>query len=291
MTLGVVLVVGGIAGIQALTAPTAPAPAAVAPSGAAQAEADPAAETPPRADGSGAGGAAPRPTLHTGEKDERAGAGSGAEGSRAEGSRAEQVRAQLDALRVVGGTSEADYDRGLFGQAWYDEDRNGCDTRNDILGRDLTSVATKPGTGGCKVLTGQLEDWYSGTTVDFVSGQGTSELVQIDHLVPLSWAWRHGAEHWDSTTLRAFSNDPLNLVATTGQQNQQKSDSGPGDWLPASDAAQCRYVQRFTQVLHDYDLGVNLRDRAMMRGVLAECDASSVFGAFATGESASGAAR
>lgn len=194
---------------------------------------------------------------------------------------AASVRQQVDALVVVSGRSEAKYDRGYFGQAWFDEDRNGCDTRNDILGRDIVDPVFKDGTQDCKVLSGTLEDWYSGTTVQFQSGQNTSQLVQIDHIVPLSWAWKHGAEHWNAEIMRAFANDPLNLVATTGQQNQQKSDSGPSNWLPASDAAQCRYVQRFTQILDEYSLGINLRDRAMVRGVLTECDVTEVFGGFA----------
>lgn len=202
-----------------------------------------------------------------------------------------ETRQRLEDLEIVSGKSVADYDRDLFGQAWFDVDRNGCDTRNDILGRDIVNAEFKPGTSDCKVLSGVLEDWYSGTSEPFVSGRDSSYLVQVDHMVPLSWAWKHGAEHWNSERLLAFANDPLNLVATLGDQNQQKSDSGPSHWLPAADAAQCRYVQRFTDVLHAYDLGINLRDRAMIRGVLAECDESLAFGPFVTGGRADGTER
>ena len=192
-----------------------------------------------------------------------------------------KVREQLDALTIVSGVAAAEYDRAFFGQAWFDEDRNGCDTRNDVLKRDLQHVVTKTGTGECKVLSGTLEDWYSGTTVSFVSGEDSSRLVQIDHIVPLSWAWKHGADQWTDEKRRAFANDPQNLVATTDKMNQSKSDSGPSTWLPENNLAQCRYAQAFTGVLSGYGLGIDLKDRAMLRGVLDECDSSQLFGSFA----------
>ena len=191
-----------------------------------------------------------------------------------------EVRHLLNELQVVQGRSAYDYDRGLFGQTWFDQDRNGCDTRNDMLRRDLENVVTKAGTNDCKVLSGTLEDWYSGLTVEFVSGQNTSIEVQIDHVVPLAWAWHHGADVWNDELRREFANDPLNLAATTAEMNQSKSDSGPSRWLPAFDGSQCRYVELYTAVLHKYDLGIGLRDRAMIRGVLEECDTSNGFGQF-----------
>lgn len=197
---------------------------------------------------------------------------------------AADIRSMLDDLAVGNGTSGVDYDRDLFGQAWFDFDRNGCDTRNDILRRDLRETALKADTNGCKVLTGVLDDWYSGTTVDFVSGGDTSRLVQVDHVVPLSWAWRHGADIWTAELRLEFANDPLNLIATTEHENTSKSDSGPADWLPTADTAQCRYAQRFTAVLDAYALNIDLRNRAMVRGVLDECALSDVFGAFDTAE-------
>src|SRR5690606_11373307 len=37
------------------------------------------------------------------------------------------------------------YARDQYGPAWADTDRNGCDTRNDILHRDLRDGSIKPG--------------------------------------------------------------------------------------------------------------------------------------------------
>ena len=46
---------------------------------------------------------------------------------------------QLPVLQTPSG-SVPRYSRDEFGQRWADVDRNGCDTRNDILRRDLRSL-------------------------------------------------------------------------------------------------------------------------------------------------------
>ncbi|NCV08743.1 MAG: HNH endonuclease, partial [Actinobacteria bacterium] len=95
-------------------------------------------------------------------------------------------------LVVKGRAPKTGYARSEFGPAWADVDKNGCDTRNDILRRDLTQVVFKPGTKDCVVLSGVLIDKYSGETINFVRGNSTSSLVQIDHVVALSDAWQKG---------------------------------------------------------------------------------------------------
>ncbi|MET0784147.1 MAG: calcium-binding protein, partial [Leifsonia flava] len=100
--------------------------------------------------------------------------------------------AALETLPIKGRAPKTGYDRdGGFGTAWKDVDRNGCDTRNDVLARDLTEIAKS---GNCRVMTGRLVSPYTGATIDFVRGQDTSALVQIDHLVALSNAWQTGAQ-------------------------------------------------------------------------------------------------
>ena len=149
---------------------------------------------------------------------------------------------QLEQLVVAGGVSQDTYQRDMFGQRWADIDRNGCDQRNDTLARDLIDVTTKPGTRDCVVLAGTLHDPYTGQTITFQRGQGTSELVQIDHVVPLAWAWRHGASTWTEDQREHFANDPLNLQAADGSANQSKSDKGPADWMPPNTAYRCTYT-------------------------------------------------
>jgi hypothetical protein len=61
---------------------------------------------------------------------------------------------QLGEIPVRGRASETGFSRNEFGQTWADIDRNGCDTRNDILARDLFDETFKPGTNNCVVATG-----------------------------------------------------------------------------------------------------------------------------------------
>src|SRR5207245_1643198 len=77
----------------------------------------------------------------------------------------------LSQVPVKGRAPGTGYTREKFGEGWVDTAHNGCDTRNDILGRDLTDETFKPGTRDCIVLTGTLADPYSGRTIRFRRGQ------------------------------------------------------------------------------------------------------------------------
>ncbi|WP_291761374.1 HNH endonuclease family protein [Cellulomonas sp. 73-145] len=177
----------------------------------------------------------------------------------------------LAALRVNDSPTRAGYQRDLFGYRAVDLDRNGCDTRNDILRRDLHDVVLKPGTNDCVVLSGTLTDPYSGTTIAFTRGTNTSNDVQIDHVVALADAWASGASAWDQTTRYRLGNDPLNLLAVSGPLNTQKSDGDAAQWLPPNVAYRCTYVARQVGVKYTYGLTVTTAERRSMAGVLAGC--------------------
>jgi hypothetical protein len=174
-------------------------------------------------------------------------------------------------LPVKGRAPKTGYDRDLYGHAWKDVDRNGCDTRNDILRRDLLDQVLKPGTNGCVVASGTLQDPYSAAAIAFVRGQGTSTAVQIDHVVALSDSWQKGAQQWDAGTREAFANDPLNLLAVDGGLNQQKSDGDTATWLPPNKAFRCAYVARQVSVKHAYGLWVTQAEQDAMVRVLSSC--------------------
>lgn len=180
---------------------------------------------------------------------------------------------QLEQLVVAEATGQDTYERDEFGQRWADIDRNGCDQRNDALAAALENITTKPGTHDCVVLTGTLHDPYTGLTIAFERGQGTSELVQIDHVVPLAWGWRQGADEWDEAQREHFANDPLNLQATDGRTNQSKSDRGPSEWMPPNGDYGCAYAARFVDVLAAYQLTVNPADYSALHAQLASCTA------------------
>lgn len=152
-----------------------------------------------------------------------------------------EALAALDSLEVKGRAPMTGYGREQFGQAWSDDvtvefGHNGCDTRNDILRRDLDNVVVKEGTFDCVAISGTLHDPYSGQVIDFQRGSGTSEAVQIDHVVALADAWQKGAQHWSPEQRRNFANDPRNLLAVDGPLNQQKGAGDAATWLPPPQA-------------------------------------------------------
>ena len=181
-----------------------------------------------------------------------------------------------EGLTVKGRAPKTGYDRDLFGGGWVDTDRNGCDTRNDILARDLTNVTYRPGTRDCVVETGTLADPYSGTLISFVKGNTTSNDVQIDHVVALSDAWQKGAQQWDGNTRIAFANDPLNLLAVAGPLNLQKGDGDTATWLPPNKSYRCAYVARQVAVKHTYSLWVTQAEKDAMIRILSTCPDQSL---------------
>lgn len=83
----------------------------------------------------------------------------------------------LATLAIKGRAPKTGYARTQFGSPWMDMDRNGCDTRNDILKRDLTGISTDAKSRGCKVLSGTLADPYTGTTIAFTRGRSSSSAA------------------------------------------------------------------------------------------------------------------
>ncbi len=179
--------------------------------------------------------------------------------------------AALAKLPVKGRAPKTGYTREQFGAAWADVDRNGCDQRNDVLARDMTNETFKPGTRNCVVLTGTLADPYTGRTIAFSRGQGTSEAVQIDHVVALSDAWQKGAQQLTAASRQRLGNDPLNLLAVDGPTNQSKGDGDAATWLPGAKSYRCSYVARQVEVKAKYGLWVTRSEHDAIAGVLAGC--------------------
>ena len=178
--------------------------------------------------------------------------------------------AAVATLTVKGRAPKTGYSREAFGQAWYDADRNGCDTRNDILRRDLKSRSMK---NSCKVLAGTLKpDPYTGEQVRFVYG-GASE-IDIDHVVALSDAYQKGAANWAAGKRLAFANDPLNLLAVDAGANRAKGEGDAATWLPPNKSYRCQYVARQVSVKVKYKVWVTPAERDAIVRVLSDCGAT-----------------
>jgi hypothetical protein len=170
---------------------------------------------------------------------------------------------------VKGRAPKTGYSREQFGASWSDVDRNGCDTRNDILNRDLADKEWRPGTRDCVVIAGTITDPYTGKALTFAKARAAD--VQVDHVVALSDAWQKGAQQWDATKRRAFANDRLELLAVDGPTNMRKGDGDAATWLPPRKQFRCAYVARQIAVKAKYGLWVTQAEHDAMARVLTRC--------------------
>lgn len=181
----------------------------------------------------------------------------------------------LHELPVKGRAPKTGYSRDQFGQAWSDDvdvpgGHNGCDTRNDILGRDLAETTFKPGTHDCVVLSGIYTDPYTGTTVIFQRGQ-SSDQTHIDHIVSLENAWQTGAQQITLQQRANLANDPLGLRAVQASINLSKGSGDAATWLPPNKEYRCIYVATQVAVKVKYHLWVTPAERDAIASVLTAC--------------------
>ncbi len=181
--------------------------------------------------------------------------------------------ALLQTIPVKGRAPKTGYSRLQFGPPWTDDvdiegGHNHCDTRNDILRRDLSNVV--PATG-CIVQSGVLHDPYTGKDVQFNREEGTDVLVQVDHVVPLLDAWQKGAQQWDPVKRVQFANDPLDLLAVSGKANRHKKAGDVATWLPSNKDFRCAYVTRVVNVKAKYGVWMTQEEHDAASRILTTC--------------------
>jgi putative cell wall-binding protein len=171
------------------------------------------------------------------------------------------VAALFSELRVAS-DSIATYSRSAF-EHWIDADGDGCDTRQEVLAKEsLTPVVLG---SGCTIISGQWTSWY-----DDASWTNPAD-VDIDHMVPLSEAWKSGAYGWTGEQRRDYANDldlDVALEAVTDNVNQSKSDRDPAYWLPPAQSEHCRYVADWVQVKYRWSLTVDMAERNALSAIL-----------------------
>jgi hypothetical protein len=179
----------------------------------------------------------------------------------------------LQTIPVKGRAPKTGYSRFQFGQPWTDDvdvegGHNHCDTRNDILRRDLSNVV--PPTG-CIVQSGVLHDPYTGNDIQFNRDEGTDVLVQVDHVVALLDAWQKGAQQWDQPRRTQFANDPLNLLAVSGKANRNKKAGDVATWLPSNKDFRCAYVTRVVDIKAKYGVWMTQDEHDAASRILTTC--------------------
>jgi hypothetical protein len=184
----------------------------------------------------------------------------------------------LASIPVHWAASKSGYSREQFGKPWTDDvdgvefGHNNCDTRDDILRRDLSNVLPPK---GCVVLSGILHDPYTGRDIPFNRDEGTDVLVQIDHVVALLDAWQTGAQQWDQAKRTRLANDPLDLLAVDGKANRKKKASNVASWLPSNKDFRCDYVTRVVKIKATYSLWMIQAEHDEAYRVLSKCSSQA----------------
>nr|WP_283105095.1 HNH endonuclease family protein [Shewanella dokdonensis] len=158
-------------------------------------------------------------------------------------------------------SSDQEYSRDKFGSGWSDTDHDGQDTRQEVLISQNTGQILLSPSG--KVKQGRWISMYSGQVI-----MSASE-IDIDHVVPLSWAWKHGASEWSNTRRESFANDERNLLAVEASLNRQKGDKGLDEWVPP--ANKCQYIARFVRVLKLYQLNLTPSEKPVYTRLVEQC--------------------
>lgn len=172
----------------------------------------------------------------------------------------------LSKIKIKGRAPKTGYSRSEFGSGWAT--KNGCDTRNIILNRDLKgSVVDKK----CKVTSGKLNDPYTGKVINFDIKNQKGDKVQIDHVVALSDAWQKGAQLLSYQERVNLANDPVELLAVDGPANQQKSDGDAATWLPSNKSFRCQYVARQIAIKEKYSLWMTEPEYQAIKNILNKC--------------------
>ena len=149
------------------------------------------------------------------------------------------------------------YNRDLFG-GWSDADQDCQNTRHELL-QAASTGAISFSNNTCRVTKGRWLDPYT-NKIFFESRQ-----VDIDHLVPLKYAWERGAHSWATLKLTQFSNDPANLFVVQKSVNRRKSAYGPSEWLPPSLKFRCQYILRFQRIVRKYSLEQSAAELHLIR--------------------------
>jgi hypothetical protein len=177
----------------------------------------------------------------------------------------------LGRLAIAPESNSSTYKRTLF-KHWVDQDKDSCDTREEVLLQESISPAKR--SAGCKITSGKWLSQYEKKTFTKPTG------LDIDHMVPLKEAWESGAHSWTATQRQAFANDlgfKGSLIAVSASTNRSKGDKDPSKWLPANKSFVCTYVVTWIQVKYRWSLTIDADEHSAIVNTLGSCPVSKLF--------------
>ncbi|MEQ8185325.1 HNH endonuclease family protein [Marinobacter salarius] len=160
-------------------------------------------------------------------------------------------------------SSSTSYARSAFGNGWDDADGDCQNSRAEALIETSSTTVRFATDKECRVVTGRWISTFTGNVV-----QNSSE-IDIDHVVPLNWAWKRGAQLWPQAKRERFANDMVNLWPVELSLNRSKGAQGPDEWLPPS--GKCGYVARFRRIVKQYDLQLSPAEASWTKSFLNRC--------------------
>jgi hypothetical protein len=120
----------------------------------------------------------------------------------------------------------------------------------------------------CSIESGEWNDPYAGKKIT------NPKSLDVDHMIPLSYAAQHGGQAWDAKKKEAYANSQDfagHLVAADAGQNRTKGDKGPSQWKPSNKAYYCEYENDWVTVAKTWNLSITDADKAALKDMLATC--------------------
>jgi hypothetical protein len=169
--------------------------------------------------------------------------------------------ASLDTLNALTISDEqtVDYQR----SQWKHWIGTPCDTRESALAEQGSNITKDPAT--CKIISGSWVDPYSGDTF---TNPGD---LDIDHVIPLGYAAKHGGQDWSADKKQQFANDRSQLLAVSAKENRSKSDKGPEKYMPPRREFQCEYSKLWVSTATKYGVSVTEGDKRALKAGLQKC--------------------
>ena len=160
---------------------------------------------------------------------------------------------------LVPGKFANPYQRTMYGNGW-DRSEDGS-TRDKVLKRDLTDITYSADRK--TILTGTLVCPYSGATCVYKRGLST---VDVDHIIPLSFAYKRTVDSWTSEKRKEFANDMRNLILVSAGENRMKGDKGPTEYLPLINVKS--YLRWFYFIANQYKIPLTNTEKDIIFNVV-----------------------
>lgn len=139
-----------------------------------------------------------------------------------------------------------------------------CDTRDNVLAQQGKNVKLVKTSTTCNTKSGEWLSPYDGKKFT------DSKLMDIDHVIPLSYAAQHGGQEWPASKKQQFANDTTQLYAVSANSNRSKGDKGPSEYMP-QDTFKCQYAKAWVSTATKYGVSLPKKDKDVLTSTLKTC--------------------